>query len=315
MVDKAEIETRVEGSLSKIQSSEDWKSVLKTMSNFHQYSPYNQALIWAQKPNATMVTGYKSWQNLDRQVNKGEKAIKIAAPGFKSKLKEEKGVVEEKTVAYFHQVSVFDISQTTGKELFPALQPLTTNEKPDLLEALKQACPIPIEPYGQKQFDTHGQAFGFYSTIENKIYIKPGDAIDNEITTLIHEWAHGIRSEKHSYGVEEMAAESAAFIASDALGLDTSKYSFGYISGWAANTKNSIMSLVKDVSGRTVEILNHIEPVLVASQVPALEALGQSLAKPVDRALANKEAENAKAKENTKDQEKKAVLDQIVRVR
>ena len=51
------------------------------MSKFHNYSFNNTLLIAMQKPEATLVAGYKAWQkNFNRHVNKGEKGIRILAP-------------------------------------------------------------------------------------------------------------------------------------------------------------------------------------------------------------------------------------------
>ena len=61
--------------------SERFKEYLRTMSKFYNYSFNNTLLIAMQKPEATYVAGYTSWQrNFDRQVMKGEKGIKILAP-------------------------------------------------------------------------------------------------------------------------------------------------------------------------------------------------------------------------------------------
>ena len=71
---------QLEAGVEAIQTSEDFKRYLRTAATFHQYSPNNVLLILAQKPEATRVAGYKTWQSLGRQVKKGEKAIYIFAP-------------------------------------------------------------------------------------------------------------------------------------------------------------------------------------------------------------------------------------------
>ena len=106
------------------------------MSKFYNYSFNNTLLIAMQKPEATLVAGYTAWQrNFDRHVMKGEKGIRILAPApYKTQMEMEK--IDPKTQKpvldadgkpvtemvevmrpAFKVVSVFDVSQTEGKEL------------------------------------------------------------------------------------------------------------------------------------------------------------------------------------------------------
>lgn len=73
-----EITDKLEEGLKELFESEKYKSYLSTMSKFHNYSFNNTLLIAMQKPEATLVAGYKAWQkNFERHVNKGEKAIRM----------------------------------------------------------------------------------------------------------------------------------------------------------------------------------------------------------------------------------------------
>ena len=75
-----EITDKLEEGLKELFESEKYKTYLSTMSKFHNYSFNNTLLIAMQKPEATLVAGYKAWQkNFERHVNKGEKAIRILA--------------------------------------------------------------------------------------------------------------------------------------------------------------------------------------------------------------------------------------------
>ncbi|HPV81112.1 MAG TPA: ArdC family protein, partial [Dermatophilaceae bacterium] len=40
----------------------------------------NTIMIWAQRPDATLVAGYRAWQAKGRQVRRGETAIKVYGP-------------------------------------------------------------------------------------------------------------------------------------------------------------------------------------------------------------------------------------------
>ena len=76
-----EITDRLETGIQELFDSERYKSWLSTMGRFHNYSLNNTLLIHMQKPDASLVASYLSWQrNFGRQVNKGEKAIRILAP-------------------------------------------------------------------------------------------------------------------------------------------------------------------------------------------------------------------------------------------
>ena len=131
-----EITDRLEQGIKELFESERFKEYLRTMSKFYNYSFNNTLLIAMQKPEATLIAGYTAWQrNFDRHVMKGEKVIRILAPApYKAKVEKEKidpktqkpmldkdGKPITETVEVmrpaFKVVSVFDVSQTEGKEL------------------------------------------------------------------------------------------------------------------------------------------------------------------------------------------------------
>ena len=87
-----EITDKLEQGIKELFESERFKEYLRTMSKFYNYSFNNTLLIAMQKPEATYVAGYTSWQrNFDRQVMKGEKGIKILAPApYKAQEEREK---------------------------------------------------------------------------------------------------------------------------------------------------------------------------------------------------------------------------------
>ena len=92
-----EITDKLEEGLKELFESEKYRSYLSTMSKFHNYSFNNTLLIAMQKPEATLVAGYKAWQkNFNRHVNKGEKGIRILAPA-PYKIKEERNKLDPVT--------------------------------------------------------------------------------------------------------------------------------------------------------------------------------------------------------------------------
>lgn len=73
-----EITYKLEQGIKDLFESEKYKNYLKVMSRFHNYSFNNSLLIAMQKPDATYVAGYTSWEkNFDRHVQKGQKGIRM----------------------------------------------------------------------------------------------------------------------------------------------------------------------------------------------------------------------------------------------
>ena len=71
----------IEQGVKDVYSSESFKQYLSCLSKFHSYSLNNTLLILSQKPEASLVAGYRAWQtNFNRHVNKGEKGLTILAP-------------------------------------------------------------------------------------------------------------------------------------------------------------------------------------------------------------------------------------------
>src|SRR5690554_1322316 len=122
----ATLQTKVADMLN----SNTWKEALAFRKNFHQYSMTNVLLIWAQKPDATQVAGYRKWQELGRQVRKGEKSLAVLAPII-VKDKDSDDPNARKLVG-FKTARVFDISQTDGDDI-PTLPTPTilTSEHPE----------------------------------------------------------------------------------------------------------------------------------------------------------------------------------------
>lgn len=258
-----EITDKLEQGLKELFESERFKEYLKTMSKFYNYSFNNTLLIAMQKPDATLIAGYTAWQrNIDRHVMKGEKGIKILAPApykvqeEREKLdpatqkpvldKDGKPVTEtvEVTRPAFKVVSVFDVSQTDGKELPDiAVDELTGSVEnyAAFFDALKELSPVPIA------FEniTDG-AKGYFSHVENRIAIQEGMSEIQTIKTAIHEIAHAklhavtpgekvAPEDKKDRRTKEVEAESVAYTVCQRYGIETSDYSFGYIAGWSSD--------------------------------------------------------------------------------
>jgi antirestriction protein ArdC len=109
----------IETEFDRLVESGDIDNFINHMSKFHKYSLNNQMLIWIQNPEATEVAGYNRWEEMGRQVRKGERGMDILAP-ITFKVKETNPITgEEKEQTYmkgFRAVKVFDIEQTEPAE-------------------------------------------------------------------------------------------------------------------------------------------------------------------------------------------------------
>ena len=282
-----EITDRLEQGILGIYESDRYADYLRTMSKFHDYSLNNTILIAMQGGN--LVKGYKQWEKeFDRHVKPGEKAIKIlAASPFTGKKqvekidpntqkpvfdKDGKPVTEEKEIKIpaFRVVSVFDVSQTEGKELPTLTYELTGNveQYKDFFAALEKTSPFAM---GFEALS--GGVKGRCNYEEKRIIINEGmDELQN-IKTAIHEIAHATlhdidkdAPERPDRRTREVQAESVAYAVCQHYGLDTSDYSFGYIAGWSsgkelAELKGSLetirstaASLIDTIDGHFAEI-------------------------------------------------------------
>ena len=250
-----EITDRLEQGILGLYESDRYADYLRTMSKFHDYSLNNTILIAMQGGN--LVKGYKQWEKeFDRHVKPGEKAIKILAPSpftVKKQVekidpdtqkpvfdKDGKPVTEEKEIKIpaFRVVSVFDVSQTEGKELPSLTYELTGNveQYKDFFTALEKTSPFAME------FEAlSGSIKGRCNYEGKRISINEGmDELQN-IKTAIHEIAHATlhdidkdAPERPDRRTREVQAESVAYAVCQHYGLDTSDYSFGYIAGWSS---------------------------------------------------------------------------------
>ena len=285
-----EITDRLEESLKELFEGEKYKSYLNTMSKFHNYSANNIQLIEMQCPDATYVAGYKAWQkNFERHVNRGERGIRILAPSpYKIKEEQEKidpvtnepvldrdgmPVVEEVEIKIpaFRVVTVFDYSQTDGKEL-PGLgvSELQGNVERyrDFMEALARVSPVPIRYEGME-----GDRKGYFIDLNHPIAIKEGMGEAQTAKTGVHEVAHaklhakeieqetGIAKDRET---KEVEAESIAYTVCQHFGIDTSDYSFGYIAGWSSGKEMPELKSSLDTIRRTSsELIKGIEAQLL----------------------------------------------------
>ena len=281
-----EITDRLEAGVRGVLDSENYKSYLTSMSKFHTYSFRNTMLIFLQKPDASLVAGAGKWQSeFERTRKQGERGLKILAPNFYKvkkrvprkdpdtgepiKDKDGKPVMEEKEIMVpdYRVVSVYDVSQTEGKELPEAHVAMLSGDVErfeELQAALEKSSPyaISIEPIldGAK-----GRCF--YN--EQRIAVNEDMSELQSLKTAIHEVAHARLYEKNSRLAEdkrpdkatrEVQAESVAYAVCQYYGLDTSDYSFGYIANWSSGRNlDELQASLETIRAAANDLINEME--------------------------------------------------------
>ena len=281
-----EITEHLEQGVKDLFDSERYQEYLKAMSRFHNYSVNNTLLIVMQKPDASLVAGFGKWRDdFERHVKRGEKGIKILAPApYKIKKDVErtdpdtgqpvigtdgKPVTEQQevTIPAFKVVSVFDVSQTEGKEIPDiAVDSLTgsVEQYKDFFKALEQTSPVPV---GFERIESG--AHGYYHNTEKRIALNEGESELQTIKTLIHEIAHaklhdidltaGL-DDRPDRNTREVQAESVAYTVCQHFGLDTSDYSFGYVAGWSSDKDiKELKASLETIRAAASELITEIE--------------------------------------------------------
>ena len=316
-----EIVDSIENGIKELFESDKYRQYLSTMSRFHRYSVNNTMLIYMQRPDATHVAGFNKWRDqFGRNVLKGEKGIRIIAPTpYKKKVEEiktdpetnapvldadGKAIIEEKEIRIpmFKVVSVFDVSQTSGKPLPQLAADLSGNvqQYEVFMEALRRASPVPMEikPVAR---DTDG----FFSIKAQSITIRAGMSEVQTVCAAVHEIAHAklhdyehmteladdgetilVPGEK-SRNTEEVEAESISYAVCQYYGIETGENSFGYIATWSKGNelkelRASLETINKTASELITDIDRHFAEIckergidredLAAAEQPSVEA-------------------------------------------
>lgn len=276
---------QLENGISQVFQSGQYAEYLSAMSKFHHYSFSNSMLIFMQRPDATCVAGYNDWKNkFGRHVKAHEHGIQILAPSTHRRwVRQEKldpetnqpvcGADGEPVMEWvkvrtvkFRVVTVFDISQTEGKEL-PALGVTELSgdvaEYERMVSMLKALSPLPVV------FEAFpGKAKGYCSHIENRIVVQPGMSQAQTIKTLIHEIAHAklhpppdiLNTERPDRSAREVEAESVAYVVCQHFGIDTSDYSFAYVANWSRGKGVDVLRASMDrIHAAATELISCME--------------------------------------------------------
>lgn len=270
---KAQLVAQAEQQILKLTDSDRFKQYLNTLAKFHHYSARNIDLIYAQNPQATQVAGFKQWQTaFNRTVNRGEKAIRIAAPIIKKLTPAEKkrlDTTDERAIVGYRYLPVFDVSQTSGEPVLSAKDFVKENladhqNVTSLYNAFKDYLNQQTDlKVSEVPLETLNGAKGYFQPSTNEIVIG-GDEPDNalKLKTLYHEYAHsqlhGLKSafKDRPRAYQETQAEAVAYVAMQNIGVDTGNYSLGYVATWAKDKAviHSALSEIQQVSNKVIEL-------------------------------------------------------------
>ena len=309
--DMAGLSRHLKEGIKEFLDSDKYKDYLTKMSQLNNYSNRNLRLILAQNPEARQVASFKQWkENFGRHVKKGEKALRIFKPMTKIKKDENNQPILDKngkpeTVTFFGLVPVFDVSQTEGKEMPKAAEVKEQLTDLDYANLYRALMAIAKENDVSVRFEEMGNnKHGYYSVPENQIVLRSNEMNKAQIIkTFLHEMAHAElhhadnpQKENLTRSTAELQAESVAYVVSSYYGIDTSEYSFNYLSGWSAD-KETLADLEAQL-----DIVQQEAKSLMVRMDQALEQLRLSQEKQTKRSFEQK-------LEKFKDQSKQAVED------
>lgn len=267
----------------KLHDPAAWQAWLQFAHRFHRYSFNNTVLLLAQDPAATAVAGYRAFQAMGRQVRRGEKALRVLAPVTKrvqqldpagQPVRDPEGrPVYRSQVVGFRAVPVFDIRQTDGPPLPAAPEvarpTLLTGQAPEgLLADLTRF--VTEQGYTVERGDCGGERNGYTDFAHHLVVVR--DDVDDAqaVKTLCHEAAHvllhGDQRDVEHRGVREVEAESVAYLVTAAHGLDSSQYSFTYVTSWATDMLGPTLSLGDVLQATGQRVITAADRILQATQ-------------------------------------------------
>ena len=205
----------------------------KCYSRFYTYSIGNQLWAWLQSLERNLDLGpiatLKQWNKLGRKVKKGSEAIYLTLPVVIDEKDANGNKTGKQKRLFLPKKNWFFLSQTEGEEYTGELKIPSWNKEKALSDLLIL----------EKAFDsTNGNCQGYASY--HTIAINPLAVLPHK--TLFHELAHVVLghttegqltdSEFTPKDINEVEAESVAYILCQLLGLPGEVESRGYIQHW-----------------------------------------------------------------------------------
>lgn len=245
----------LETEIANVKSTEEFINYMNFIAKFHNYSYNNQLLIQMQKPDATLVKGFKSWKKLGRYPKKGT-GIKILAPcPYKKTITNDNGDEIEVDRVWYKTVTVFDVSDTEGDAL-PEYD-IELNGNSDFGDNLLRLC----DEYNiDVKFNDTGSAYGISKM--GLVEIRKDSSQATQVATLIHEIGHeklhGIDERMTlSKQQKEFEAECVAYIVCNHFSLpqNSAKYLATY-------GEYDLMKSLAQISNVAGDIISRLETIM-----------------------------------------------------
>ncbi len=192
---------------------------LKAIARFFWLSFGNILLISTQRPAARQVAGFKAWNELGRQVRKGEKGIMIFAPILSEPKATDNGDTQhEPQLLGFRPVRVFDIDQTEGESA-----DISSTVNPDLADVLKKLMEFAASEGMQIEY-SEKIAPAKSTSFRGVIRLLPDMQAEETTLALVLEMAIQLlyETQRRSFVTREVIRKEAlavVFVVSHALGL------------------------------------------------------------------------------------------------
>ncbi|MCH7585343.1 MAG: toprim domain-containing protein [Acidobacteria bacterium] len=259
---------QLQTSLQELVTSEDWQRALAVAARFHDYSFANTQLIWAQSlargATPSRVAGYRTWQQLGRQVRRGERGLQILAP-LTRRITPENSEDEERRVVGFRVVHVFDLAQTDGEPLPEVKAALVEGDLPAHWDRVGEL--ITGAGFGLQVADVDrlGEANGITDWQQRDVIVRASLPGAQRFKTAVHELAHirlhepTTEGRPNCRGIVEVEAESVAYVVCAALGIDSTGYSLPYVASWSGGDVDKVAETANRVMGCARGVLTQLE--------------------------------------------------------
>ena len=308
------VQQRLTESVAALVTGEDWRRALEFAARFRARSFGNTMLIYlahheafkagkVPNPTPTYVAGFKQWQSLGRQVQKGQSGYAILAPNtarFATSTPQNAGswrrlgrgekprggeVVRTKLIG-LHPTYVWDVSQTDGRPLVerPAPQLLRGQAPEGLWDGLAdQITAQGFELRLVSDAKAIGGANGLTDFITREVSVRMDMDDAQQAKVLAHELGHVLlhapdelqaRADATLHrGIAEVEAESVALMVLAAHGMDSSAYTVPYVSSWANSVPGKspvevVAATADRVRATANAVLDHLDTIQVGNGDP-----------------------------------------------
>jgi hypothetical protein len=283
---RADDRQRLEQAARALLSSEGWQRwvAVRSRNGLARYSFGNQLLIAAQRPDASYVAGFRAFLELNRCVRKGERAIRIFAPmSFRNRdadtaERQPSSEAEQPARTLFRAVPVFDVSQTDplpDKEPVPLHSPQQPIQGATHAHLIRPLTQLAGElGYTVATRPLNGPADGWCDSQKREIVTNQELAANAQVRVLVHELAHALGVDYHSYGRRraEVLVDTVTYIVCGSVGLDVSSSTVPYVAGWGETGEldaiRAFAETIDKIARRIEDTLQHVSSSPIAHEHP-----------------------------------------------